>query len=52
MKKYLIKYTENKGTTYQTIIVNGKDYTEAYVNAMCQIAEGAEITDLFEIMED
>lgn len=52
MKKYLVRYTENKGTTYQTIIVNAKSYTKAYVEAMCQISKDSEITGLFEIMEN
>lgn len=50
MKNYMVRYTENKGTTYQVILVYAKSYTEAYVNASCEISKDAEITDIFEII--
>lgn len=50
MNKYMIRYTENKGITYKTILINAKSYTEAYVNASCKIPKDAEITDLFEVI--
>lgn len=51
MKNYIIRYTENKGTTYNTILVKAESYTKAYVSAMMEIPNNGEITDLFEIIK-
>lgn len=51
MKKYLVRYTENKGVTYTTVIVSANSFTDAYVKTM-ELSKDGEITDLFEVMED
>ena len=33
VKKWIVTYTLNKGDTIQEIDADGKDYTDAYLNA-------------------
>ena len=51
MKNYIIRYTENKGTTYNTILIKAESYTKAYIEAMGKMSSHGEITDLFEIIK-
>lgn len=49
MKNWEVTYTENKGTTYQTMIVEARDYTKAYIKVLLKIPMGAMITEVKEI---
>ena len=51
LKTFMARYTEDFGETYQMIIVNEENFTQAYVSAYIQIPKEAVITDLFIIEE-
>lgn len=50
MKKYLILYTVDGGTTNDTLVVMESNYTNAYVSAMGKIPKCGEIRAVYEIM--
>ena len=50
MKEYMVEYTLDDGVTMQTMIVNAKDYTTAYLDGIDKLPKEAIITELFEII--
>ena len=49
MKVFLVRYTEDFGATYHTVLVNADTFTDAYVAVDMTLAKNGAITDLFEI---
>ena len=41
VKKWIVTYTLNKGDTIQEIDADGKDYTDAYLNACYKLPKKA-----------
>lgn len=50
MKTFMVKYTEDFGTTYHAKLVNANTFTEAYVKIYRELSKDGAITDLFEII--
>ncbi len=52
MKIFMVKYTEDTGNTYHTVIVNAENFTDAYLQVYLGLPlnDSTAITDLFEII--
>lgn len=46
MNTYRVQYTEDKGATYKTILVQALDYTKAYLKACFELPAIVIITNL------
>lgn len=49
MNTYQVQYTEDKGVTHKTIIVEALDYTKAYLKACFALSITAIITNLIPV---
>lgn len=49
MNTYMVEYTKNNGTTYNTMLVTAADNTKAYLSACYALPLGTIITELFKI---
>lgn len=49
MKTFMVKYTEDFGTTYRTEIITADTFTEAYLKVNMRLSSDGAITDLFEV---
>lgn len=50
MKTFMVKYTEDFGKSYHSILLEEKTFTKAYMEAYVRLPKEAAITDLFEIL--
>lgn len=50
MKTFMVKYTEDFGATYHTVLISAASFTEAYVAIDMRLPEFGAIIDLFEII--
>lgn len=50
MKVFMVRYTEDKGTTHHTVLINAETFTDAYIQVDLKLSKNGEITDLFEIV--
>lgn len=50
MKTFMVRYTEDFGETYHTVLIRATNFTDAYVQVDMKLNETGAITDLFEII--
>lgn len=50
MKKFMVTYTDDFGTTHHTEVITAATLTEAYVLVDMKLSGNGAITDIFEII--